>query len=108
MNELTCAIIGAAILATTVLNAAERPDWLLDGTSFPAQIKTNKETHKLSLDNGLVRRVFLLAPNAATVTFENLMTGESLLRAIRPEALVELDGVQYDVGGLSGQPVQNF
>jgi hypothetical protein len=108
VNELTRAIIGAALLFGTALGAAERPDWLVDGTPFKAQIKTAEERHEITLDNGLVRRVFRLAPNAATVAFDNLMTGESLLRAVRPEALVELDGVRYEVGGLSGQPVQNF
>ena len=57
------------------------------------------------LDNGLVRRVIRLAPNAATVAFENLMTGESIIRAVRPEASVVLDGVRYEVGGLRGQPI---
>ncbi len=60
------------------------------------------------LENGLVRRVFRLAPNAATVSYENLMTGESLIRSVRPEAQVELDGARYEVGGLSGQPVHSF
>ena len=59
-------------------------------------------------ENGLVRRVIRLAPNAATVAYENLMTGESVIRAVRPKASVELDGVKYDVGGLIGQPVQNY
>jgi hypothetical protein len=108
MHKLTWAIIGAAFLSGMALSAAERPDWLLDVTSFQAQIKTSEERHEVTLDNGLVRRVFRLSPNAATVAFDNLMTGESVLRAVRPEALVELEGIQYDVGGLSGQPVQNF
>ncbi len=51
---------------------------------------------------------FRLAPNAATVSFENLMTGESIIRAVRPEACVVLDGVRYEVGGLRGQPLQSF
>jgi hypothetical protein len=108
MHKPTCAIIATALLTSMTLSAAEPPDWLLDATSFRAQITTNKERHEVTLDNGLVRRVFRLTPNAATVAFENLMTGESVLRAVSPEALVELDGVRYEVGGLSGQPMQNF
>lgn len=98
----------AALLTNVTLSASDRPDWLLDVTAFRAQITTNLERHELTLDNGLVRRVFRLAPNAVTVAFENLMTGEAIVRAVRPEALVELDGIHYEVGGLSGQPVQNF
>ncbi len=63
---------------------------------------------KSSCENGLVRRVFKLSPDAATVAFDNLMTGESILRSVRPEAQVELDGKKFDVGGLIGQPVQNY
>lgn len=90
------------------LFAAQRPDWLLDGSSFKAHLSASPDGKDVTLDNGLVRRVIRLTPNAATVSFENLMTGESFLRAVRPEALVEIDGVHYEVGGLSGQPVQNF
>lgn len=108
MNALTCLIAGAALVSSAPLGAGERPDWLIDGASFKAQVQTNEKPNEVALDNGLVRRVFRLAPNAATVAFDNLMTGEAFLRAVRPEALLELDGVRYEVGGLSGQPVQNF
>lgn len=108
MHQLTGSILAAALLTSTALSAADPPDWLLDGTSFNAQITTNNERHEVTLDNGLVRRVFRLTPNAATVAFDNLISGEALLRAVRPEAFVELDGVHYEAGGLSGQPVQNF
>lgn len=32
------------------------------------------------------------------------MTGQSILRSVRPEARVVIDGVVYNVGGLVGQP----
>lgn len=44
----------------------------------------------------------------ATVAFDNQVTGESLLRSVRPEAWVELNGTRFNLGGLSGQPVLNF
>jgi hypothetical protein len=100
-------VLGLA-LSCGLLGARESADWLLDGSAYKAQVAASADGREVSLDNGLVRRVFRLAPNAATVSFENLMTGESFLRAVRPEALVELDGTKYDVGGLGGQPVQNF
>ena len=56
------------------------------------------------LINGLIRRVFRVAPNAAAVAFDNLMPGGgSLLRGVKPEARLRLDGVDCDVGGLKGQ-----
>jgi hypothetical protein len=83
-------------------------DWLIDPSPFRAMISTNAAENEIVLENGLVRRVFKLAPDAATVAFDNLMTGAAILRAVRPEAQVELDGKKFDVGGLTGQPVQNF
>ena len=83
--------------------AAARVDWLLDPSSFKAQVARSADGREVILDNGLVRRVVRLAPNAATVLFENLMTGESIIRAVRPEARVMLDGIGYEIGGLGGQ-----
>ncbi len=87
---------------------AGQPDWLLDGSSFKAQCRVSPDKREIILENGLIRRVIRLAPNATTVSFENLLTGEQLLRAVRPEAGIALDGTNYEVGGLKGQPVQNF
>jgi hypothetical protein len=89
-------------------HAAARVDWLLDPSPYKARVSQSADGREVLLENGLVRRVIRLAPNAATVSFENLMTGESIIRAVRPEACVVLDGVRYEVGGLSGQPVQSF
>ena len=63
---------------------------------------------EIVMANGLVRRTWRLSPDAATVGLDNLVTGQSLLRSVRPEALVELDGVKYSVGGLEGQRVHNY
>lgn len=81
-------------------------DWLIDGESFKA--RTNVQEDTLRLSNGLVSRTFVLSPNVATISLDNLMTGNNELRAVRPEAIVTLDGKDYPVGGLEGQPVQNY
>ena len=83
-------------------------DWLLDPSAFRAQIGRTTNAGEIVLDNGLVRRVLRVQPDAATVAYDNLVTGESVLRSVRPEAHIELDGVGYDVGGLSGQPIHNY
>ena len=77
-------------------------DWLVARPVERTEIR--EEGRDLILTNGLVRRVFRRAPNAATTALDNLMTGASLLRAVRPEARVALNGVACDVGGLIGQP----
>ena len=107
MAPVKLAILFLSILAARA-GAPASADWLIDPASFTARIATNPAKHEVTLDNGLVRRVFRLEPNAATVAFDNLMTGESMLRSVRPEARLELDGTQVEVGGLYGQPVHNF
>ena len=42
------------------------------------------------------------------MALDNLMTGASEIRSVRPEAVVEIDGRRFDVGGLVGQPVHNY
>jgi len=83
-------------------------DWLIDPAPFRATVVTNAAENEIMLQNGLVRRAFTLTPDAATVAFDNLMTGESILRSVRPEAQVGLDGGKFDVGGLVGQPVHSY
>ncbi|MCK4872997.1 MAG: hypothetical protein KAS72_09750 [Phycisphaerales bacterium] len=56
------------------------------------------------MSNGLIRRTFRLAPNAATIGLDHLTTGQALLRGVKPEAIIEIDGERYEVGGLKGQP----
>lgn len=113
MKTNTYAILAILALAFSQLpegqaTASGAADWLIDPSPFRATISTNAAENEIVLANGLVRRVFKLSPDAATVAFDNLMTGESILRSVRPEAQVELDGNNFDVGGLTGQPVQNY
>ncbi len=98
-------ILALILLPSLASNAA---DWLVDPSPFRALMVTNSAANEIVLENGLVRRVFKLAPDAATVALDNLMTGEAILRSVRPEAQVELDGKIFDVGGLVGQPVHNY
>lgn len=85
------------------------PDWLIDGSSYKAGAKYDKVEGRIELSNGLMSRVFLLkGGTAATVALDNLMTGQSELRAVRPEALLVIGGKEYAVGGLGKQPVNNF
>ncbi len=83
---------------------AKPADWLLNAQKTRATVYRNADDKEIILSNGLIRRSFRLAPNAATVAFDNLMTGAALLRAVKPEAVLELDGVRYEIGGLVGQP----
>lgn len=79
-------------------------DWLLDSDDFKAVGITGGSKNRVVLTNGLVQRTIQTVPNAATIGIRQLVTGQSVLRAVRPEATVWIEGKKYDVGGLMGQP----
>jgi hypothetical protein len=83
-------------------------DWLISPVKVRSGVYRTENANEIVLSNGLIKRVFRVKPNAATVAFENLVTGESIMRSVKPEAQVEIDGVMYDVGGLTGQPDNAF
>jgi len=80
------------------------PDWLVTPFSNPVEVEDHADQATLVLTNGLIRRTFRTAPNAATVGYDNLITETPVIRAVKPEARLQIDGVWYDVGGLEGQP----
>jgi hypothetical protein len=95
-------------LSASPAAAAPSPDWLIDPTPFQARVARSKDGRELELSNGLLRRVIRIEPNAATVALDNLSSGESLLRGVKPEAVIEIDGQHFDIGGLKGQPNYAF
>lgn len=109
---LFCAFAGAADLRDLPVlpkdEAVHGPDWLIHDIPRAATVYRSEDGKNLVLSNGLIRRTFRLTPNAATVGFDNLVTGEALLRAVKPEARIGIDGRAYDVGGLIGQPNNAF
>ena len=86
---------------------AEKKDWLIDGSSYKTEANLSSDKKQIELTNGLLRRTFSLTPNGATIALDNLMTGQNELRAVRPEAVLVINGKEYPVGGLEGQPVHN-
>lgn len=79
-------------------------DWLVHDVDRGARAYTRADGKELVLTNGIVQRVWRLTPTAACVALDELRTGRSLLRAVRPEARVVIDGESHDIGGLVGQP----
>jgi hypothetical protein len=96
------------LLATAFCTRIGSPktDWLIDGSSFKTEVK--KKNGFVTIANGLISRTFSLAPDGATTGFSNLMTGNELIRAIKPEAILTINGNPVRVGGLTGQPVKNY
>lgn len=79
-------------------------DWLTGRANVLAKLYKGPGPAEVTLDNGLVRRTIRLAPDGATVALVNRSSGESFLRAVKPEATVTLNGEKFKVGGLTGQP----
>lgn len=82
-------------------------DWLLGQVDAKTKVYTNTEGH-LILSNGLASRTFTLQPNVASVGLEELTKNMSYIRSVRPEAELTIDGIHFNVGGLEGQPIQNY
>ena len=78
-------------------------DWLVSPPKDHATVQRSADGREVALSNGLIRRVWRLKPDAATVAFDDLRTGESLIRGVKPEAELQLDGQLYEAGGLTGQ-----
>lgn len=83
-------------------------DYLIEHVPQPARFYLSEDGRRGWLDNGLVRRGFVLGEGTATVSLEELQGGSSLLRAVRPEARVTVDGRSLPVGGRLGQPNHAF
>ena len=81
---------------------SQQNDWLVQPFRQPASVE--ERGNHLILNNGLIQRLFVTSPNFATVDYTNQVTGNSLLRGIKPEAMVTIDGYSFAVGGLKGQP----
>ncbi|MBN9383552.1 MAG: alpha-galactosidase [Chitinophagaceae bacterium] len=76
-------------------------DWLVSPVQRKAAIY--RKGDDVILDNGLLRRVFRIAPNVACIDYVNLTSGQQLLRSVKPEARLVLDGKTFNIGGLAGQ-----
>lgn len=84
-----------------------RADWLISDVKRKSAVYRTQEGY-LAFSNGLVTRTFTLTPDGATIGLDNLITRESLVRAVSPEAVLWINGQEIRVGGLSGQPVGNY
>ncbi|MBK7030828.1 MAG: alpha-galactosidase [Bacteroidales bacterium] len=83
--------------------SGKTPDWLLKPGVFKAGVFKGKTNNDLVISNGLVERHFRLSPNVACYSFKNLVNGEEMLRALKPEASLVIDGKDFNIGGLQGQ-----
>ncbi len=78
-------------------------DWLLEKQPAKATVYNSADGKDIILYNGLVKRTFRLSPNVVCTDYKNMCTGQQLLRGVMPEAVININGKEYNVGGLYGQ-----
>ena len=78
-------------------------DWLIKKPSEKAALYISRDKRDLILFNGLVRRSFRISPNLACYDLYNYASKQQLIRSIRPEAIVTINQIKVEVGGLHGQ-----
>ena len=98
------AAVGQLPLLPPEFREAPKTDWLVTPVDRKTGVYRTGNNGEITLTNGLISRTWRVAPNGATVALDNLMTGASMLRGVKPEVRVQIDGQSYDVGGLDGQP----
>ena len=96
-----------AVLPPEPPRPAVSEDWLVAPASWPARLCASPDGRGVVLTNGLVRREVRVVEGAATVALDSLGpdggAASAVLRSVRPEARIVLDGVEHAVGGLLGQ-----
>lgn len=85
------------------LALVQSADWLVKPVKAKAEVYQSNSKKDIILYNGLVKRSFRIAPNVACIDFKNMSNGQQLLRSIKPEAKITLNGREYNIGGLQGQ-----
>lgn len=83
-------------------------DWLIHPVTAKAQVIVHADGKTIELNNGLLRRSFRLQPNLVCFDYYNLSNGQQLIRAVKPEASLSINGKSYGVGGLYGQKEQAY
>ncbi|SDS33985.1 hypothetical protein SAMN05216490_0977 [Mucilaginibacter mallensis] len=90
------------------VNEKQAKDWLINNKGYIASIKKSADGKDIILSNGLLKRVFRIQPNIACISYENLSSGQQLLRNVKPEAVLTIDGKKINIGGLYGQKEQAY
>lgn len=108
-----CVVLAGTVAAQSPDGYQPEVDWLLDRSTFSAAVRELPDGRGLVMENGLIRRTIALnagksVRGTATIDFDNLMTGQAILRAVRPEALLTIDSKSVVIGGLLGQPNHAF
>jgi hypothetical protein len=81
---------------------------LINDSKYISEVIVSENKNELTISNGLIGRKFRITPNFATVEIKSPVTGQNYLRSVRPEAQIVVNGQNFDLGGLTGQPIHNY
>ena len=81
----------------------QKTDWLLNSYQYVAHIYRSNDDKEIILSNGLLKRTFIVSPNVASIDYLNLANNQQLLRSVKSEARLTINGKDYNVGGLYEQ-----
>ena len=107
LSVISCIYIVGLVGCNTDDNA-QKKDWFINGKSYIGKVTLSDNGKDLLLSNGLIERSFRITSNLATVNIKNLVTSQNYLRSVRPEAKITVDGHNFNIGGLTGQPVHSY
>src|SRR5690242_12773963 len=68
----------------------ENADWLLGKVDHISSVFKSENGKDLIITNGLISREFRVQPYFACFSFRNLMTPKEMIRAIQPEAQIDI------------------
>jgi len=83
-------------------------DWLIKPINSRAGVYKSANGKDIILFNGLIKRTFRIQPDVACTGYTNLSNGQELLRSVKAEARLAIDGKDYNIGGLHGQKEQAY
>ena len=83
-------------------------DWLLIPEKSKAKVYASPDKKSIIIANSMVLRTFRIFPNLATTGMVNRMTGESMLRAVSSEGMLQINEKIYSIGGLVGQSERGY
>lgn len=103
-------LISALILGFANMgNPPKSTDWLASNDFPKPQLIHDKENNCITFTNGIVARSWYIREGAMGCTsLKTKATSEELIRAVRPEAILKINGKEVSVGGLANQPDQAF
>ena len=82
-------------------------DWLVSNIEMKSELY-RWGRNRIVFTNGLISRIFSIKPDGCSIGLDLHAKNESFLRAVKPEAVITIEGKTIKVGGLLGQPVNNY